>query len=347
MKKIIIAGNWSWDHCEKAFSDCLKFYNFHVIPFVIEQESLNKISQLIPTHFSTKVFEDKLMHLSLNERPDYIFLWNATHIGDKTISSLKKEGISIITYSNDDPYTRLNKPLSQTFLWRNFLNYIKYSDFHFVYRPINLIESKKYTTAKTFLLPSYFIPEIFSDLQLNIEDDSKFSCDIVFIGHYENDYRSEYIESIFDHGYKIKLFGTGWNEKAPERIRKKFGEINRLNQINYFKSLKASKICLAFLSKFNRDVYTRRCFEIPGSGNLLLCERTDFMKKFFIEDKEAVFFETKEEMLSKIEWLIADPELIEKISKAGQVRVNKDGHDIKSRVGYFVDLISEKSSQSL
>jgi hypothetical protein len=45
--------------------------------------------------------------------------------------------------------------------------------------------------------------------------------------------------------------------------------------------------------------------------------------------------------------LIADPELIEKISKAGQVRVNKDGHDIKSRVGYFVDLISEKSSQSL
>ena len=344
MKKIIVAGNWSWDHCEKAFSNYLQSFGLYVIPFIIEKESLNKISQLIPTHQSTKVFQDKLISLSLKEKPEYIFLWNATHISSKTVALLKKEGIKIITYSNDDPYIKSNKPLAQIFLWRNFLRYIKYSDFHFVYRPVNLTESKKYTKAKTYLLPPYFIPEIFSDLHLNMEDKKKFSSDIVFIGHYENDYRSEYIESIFDNGYEIKLFGTGWNEKAPLRIRKKFGEIERLNQINYFKSLKASKICLAFLSKFNRDVYTRRCFEIPGSGNLLLCERTDFMKKLFIEDKEAVFFETKEEMLKKIEWLISNPESIKEISKAGQERVNKDGHDIKSRVRYFIDLISEKSS---
>lgn len=342
MKKIIIAGDWSWDHCEKAFSNSLKSHGFDVIPFVFKKGSLNKISQLIPTNFSTKAFKNSLMALCLKEKPDYIFLWNATHISSRTITLLKNEGVKIITYSNDDPYTRQNKPLAQFFLWRYFLKYIEHSNFHFVYRPINLIESKKYTKSITHLLPPYFIPEVLSETQLSIEEKNRFSCDVVFIGHYENDYRSEYIESIYDNDIKIKVFGTGWNEKAPTRFKAKFGKIERLDQVNYFKSLNASKICLSFLSKWNRDVYTRRCFEIPASGNLLLCESNDVIKNFFIEDQEAVFFETKEEMLKKIEWLISNPHLIDKISKAGQERVNKDGHDIKSRVRYFIDLISEK-----
>ena len=39
MKKIIIAGNWSWDHCEKAFSSAIEDLNFEVIPFKINESS--------------------------------------------------------------------------------------------------------------------------------------------------------------------------------------------------------------------------------------------------------------------------------------------------------------------
>ena len=52
-------------------------------------------------------------------------------------------------------------------------------------------------------------------------------------------------------------------------------------------------------------------------------------------------------MLKKVKWLISNPPLIDKIAKAGKERVNKDGHDIKSRVGYFIDLISEKPTKRL
>ena len=40
MKKIILVGNWSWEHCEKAFSDNLKNFKFKVIPFVTQQTSI-------------------------------------------------------------------------------------------------------------------------------------------------------------------------------------------------------------------------------------------------------------------------------------------------------------------
>lgn len=346
MKKIILVGNWSWEHCEKAFSDNLKNFKFKVIPFVINNKHQSKLQQLIPVEILNKNLQKKLIKEAIKEKPEFIFLWNATHITPKTVKTLKNKGIKIITYSNDDPYKRDNKPLAQLFLWRNFLRYIKYSDFHFVYRPANILESKKYTQSSPNLLLPYFIPESFSNIELTVADKEKYACDIVFIGHYENDYRSRYLESIYDLGYCLKIFGTGW-EKSNKKIREKFGNIERLNQLDYFKSLNASKICLAFLSKFNRDVYTRRCFEIPGSGNLLLCERTSYMQKLFKEDHEAVFFDSEEEMLKKIEWLLSDPSLVSKIAAAGQKRSIRDGYDIRSRVSYFVDLISENSDESL
>ena len=132
MKKIILVGNWSWEHCEKAFSDNLKNFKFKVIPFVINNKHQSKLQQLIPVEILNKNLQKKLIKEAIKEKPEFIFLWNATHITPKTVKILKNKGIKIITYSNDDPYKRDNKPLAQLFLWRNFLRYIKYSDFHFV-----------------------------------------------------------------------------------------------------------------------------------------------------------------------------------------------------------------------
>tara|TARA_X000000368_G_scaffold392767_1_gene357840 strand:- start:20343 stop:21386 length:1044 start_codon:yes stop_codon:yes gene_type:complete len=347
MKKIIIVGNWSWDHCEKAFSDALEDLNFEVIPFKVNENSMHKILQLIPLNFFTKNLQSRLIKIAQDQNPDFIFFWNATHISHKTICNLKERGIKIISYSNDDPYINSNKPLAQKFIWKNFLKYICSSDFHFVYRPINIIESKEYTNSPIYLLPPYFIPHTFENIELDKDDIERFTCDIVFIGHYEDDIRAEYLESVYDLEMDIKLFGTGWNERAPKSFINKFGKTERLDQKNYFKCLKASKICLSFLSKYNRDVYTRRCFEITGSGNLLLCERNNYITSLFKEDKEAVFFSSKEEMLQKIKWLLSNPNTLEQIQKSGQRRAYLDGHDIKSRVAYFTNLITEKSYKSL
>ena len=77
-----------------------------------------------------------------------------------------------------------------------------------------------------------------------------------------------------------------------------------------------------FLSKMNRDVYTRRCFEIPAMKKLLLCERSEDMQEMFVEDKEAVFFSDKLELLEKVKWLLANPTIINDIAEAGFQRVS-------------------------
>jgi spore maturation protein CgeB len=55
------------------------------------------------------------------------------------------------------------------------------------------------------------------------------------------------------------------------------------------------------------------------------------MLALFKEDKEAVYFSDRYELLKKIEWLLSNPSKIEEIAEAGYKRLLDDGHDIRSR----------------
>jgi len=152
--------------------------------------------------------------------------------------------------------------------------------------------------------------------------------------------RLDCIEYLCENGIDLSLYGTGWNHlKGSKLIKKK--KIVSVYGKKYEETLASSKICLSFLSKMNRDVYTRRCFEIPAMKKLLLCERSEDMQEMFVEDKEAVFFSDKLELLEKVKWLLANPIIIDDIAEAGFQRVYDNKDDIDSRAHQFLDLIRE------
>jgi spore maturation protein CgeB len=89
---------------------------------------------------------------------------------------------------------------------------------------------------------------------------------------------------------------------------------------------------LAFLSVLNEDVYTRRNFEIPGMGGLMLSERTFELEKYFSEGKEAFFFSNKEELLEKVQLILADENLQQRVRFNAKNKSIEAGYDLDSRV---------------
>ncbi len=60
------------------------------------------------------------------------------------------------------------------------------------------------------ILMPYFIKK---DKDFNVPIKSiprNFHSDIVFAGHYEDDFRIEYLEDLILKGYNVKVFGGGW-----------------------------------------------------------------------------------------------------------------------------------------
>ena len=174
----------------------------------------------------------------------------------------------------------------------------------------------------------------------------EFNCDVVFAGHYEDDGRIEMLESICKSGYKLNLFGGGWN-RALNQLDKdspllELYPITPVTGDNYRYAICGAKVAMCFLSTLNNDTYTRRNFQIPAMKTAMLSEYSDDLSNLYKEDEEVMFFKNEEEMLNKLEILVNNNDLRESISRAGYERVYKDGNDVVSRMRMLLDIIMMK-----
>jgi len=275
-------------------------------------------------------------------RPDAIFVYRGTHIMGDSLRKIKDAlpATVLVGYNNDDPFSKAHSRL----LWRHFRDAIPRYDLMLAYRLQNIDDFRKAGAQQVELVRSWFIPERNRPVDLTPEERERFGCDVVFVGHYEADGRVEILEAIVADGYKLRLFGPGYDW---DPVLKKSKILHSLVPIQlvwgdqYNKALCGAKVALSFLSKLNRDTYTRRCFEIPATGTLLMSEYTEDLSSLFVEDIEAVFFKSKSEFIDKLRRYLADDPLRDRVAKAGYERVLKDHHDVVSRMRQVLALIED------
>jgi spore maturation protein CgeB len=176
-------------------------------------------------------------------------------------------------------------------------------------------------------------------VHLDFTDLARFECDVVFIGHFERDGRVEYLRALVEAGLHVRLFGTGWDSKKLGNLGQYFGEVTPLRGTEYRKALVASRLALCFLSRLNRDEYTRRCFEIPACGAVLLSERTTALERLFEDGREAVYFSSEVELVGRVKQLLLEPGRLSEIRTAGFERVRRDGHSVYDRMKEMLNII--------
>lgn len=274
--------------------------------------------------------------------PDVLFVYRGTHIGARTLEKIRKllPGCTLVGYNNDDPFA----PGHPTWLWRHFLKAIPHYDLMLAYRKANIPEFVSAGAKQVELLRSWFIPARNHPVEVSMDDTRDYGCDVVFIGHYEPDWRVACLEEVVRRGWNLRLYGPGYDwdpviRNSPE-LRDQI-PVQLLWGEDYNHALCSSRIALCFLSKLNRDTYTRRCFEIPATGTMMLAEYTDDLASLYLEGEEAEFFRSPAEMAEKIERYLADDTRRRKIAAGGQRRVHADGHDVDSRMRQVLTWVTD------
>lgn len=349
MQRLLIVGAWRWPQYEEAFGRALQGMGLTIIEFSTQRyfrSLFGRLQQRVPAGGpAVESLNRELVETVTKEKPDSVLFWRPTHILPSALAVINSLGILTISYNNDDPFgPRVNDkaPLSHHWLWRLYLATLPLYKMNFFYRSINCREALYYGASHADILLPYFLPWQDKPVSLTEDEMEKFGADICFVGHYEPDGRKELIVSILNAGVKVKLWGGEmWQKHLDRSSLQRIGKISLAEGADYTRALCGANICLGFLSKLNRDTYTRRCFEIPACGRLLLAERTDDLRNMFEEDKEACYFSSREELLEKIAWLLRDSEGRERIATAGLQRVWKDGHDVYGRARNFLDVIEK------
>jgi spore maturation protein CgeB len=344
--KILVAGDWHSNLHEDEVCNSLRrlghevfeFKWFHYFTFdPTRPHSVTSLSMRGQNKFVAgpliKLINKDFLEQVRNIQLDLIFVYRGTHITASTLKTIRQEFpfCKLIGYNNDDPFS----PSQSRYLWRHFMECIPFYDLILAYRHANLDDFKKAGARKVELMRSWYVPDrnypvVLSDFERQIYD-----CDVVFIGHFEPDQRLEYLESILSNGYRLRLFGPTKYWMKPLRqspFLKYLAPTRMVWGDDYNKALCGAKIALCFLSKLNRDTYTRRCFEIPATNTFLLSEYSDDLAKIYEEGVDVDFFRSKEEMIEKISYYIAQTDERMKIAKSGYNKVRLDRHDIDSRI---------------
>jgi spore maturation protein CgeB len=277
--------------------------------------------------------------------PDLVFVYRGTHLWPTTIDALRKPASTgaaptvVLGYNNDDPFA----PRQPASLWRHFLAAVPRYDAVLAYREHNLSEYRSAGARRVYWLRSWFMPARNHPVPLDADDKARFDCDVVFVGHHENDGRTEMLEAVATAGIDLKLFGPGYEWDAILARSKALRHLSPVRLVwgsEYNKALCGAKIALCFLSKLNRDTYTRRCFEIPASGALMLSEYTDDLASLYTPGVEADYFRDADELVAKLRLYLGDESLRARVAVAGERRVREDGHDVVSRMRALLDWVA-------
>ena len=351
--KILIVGGWEEVMYEKSFSDAFVDLGHEVIPFSWKPYFSSVLGRaeikLCFRGIKTMQFNKSLLECVKTHCPDVMLVWRGTNVTPGTLQYIKGTGVTHLSSYNHDDFTGPTEgapvPWHHKRLWRLFLQCVPLYDTHFVKRQSNVNHLHQLGAKRAFIMPMWFVPEVHSPVKLTEVDRERYETDVVFVGHYEPDGREQSIRALVSAGIKVKLWGGHyWSRAVLGDLYDNLAPIVPVKGQEYAKALCGAKVCLCFLSKLNRDTYTRRCFEIPACGKVMLAERTDDLMRFFVEDEEACFFSSTEELIYKARWLIDNPDIREQIAQAGLQRVWVDGHDVESRAKTFIEIVSSVSS---
>jgi len=138
--------------------------------------------------------------------------------------------------------------------------------------------------------------------------------EVVFVGHF-NKKRGKHVEAIKRN--RVSLWGQGWNRLSPSSYR--FHGVHRNSVFGQATASLHSNavVSLNVVGDLNMPGHNMRTFEIPASGGVMLSHFTSEQDAFFPEGEAAVYYRAPEELDHRIENMIFDKELRERIRRNG------------------------------
>jgi glycosyltransferase involved in cell wall biosynthesis len=191
-------------------------------------------------------------------------------------------------------------------------------------------------------LPHAYDPDVHRPRIPEPRDHNQYDCDVSFIGGWSRK-KAQTLEGLIARrpNIKLKIWGDRWQNLARTSPLRPFTAFHSILGPAYAMANSCSKICLALLQErmgraSSGDQITSRTFHIPACGGLLLHERSRDLLNIFTEDENCVCFNDVDELVSKVDALLADDGRRKSIAQRGRELV-ESAHSWDHRARTILD----------
>lgn len=298
----------------------------YFIPGLLRGRLIWKITRRIPyiRKQSNELLNEKIMELCRQHRPDFLFTGKGMNIKASTISKVKSMGIKTVTWFMENTYQKVY------FNWfsNNYQNY----DYVFTNDSYMFENFFNKSSAKLCNISMTINPDYYKVQSLSKKDIAKYSCDVCFVGAFDNR-REKILGKIKEiEGLNLKIFG--WKRWKKSVLAPLYH--GPLNLEGMAKLYRCAKICLnvngvgANAGPVLNGV-SLKTFEIPASGGFQLSDYRKDVDSLFKAGEEVEIYRSDEELIDKIKFYLDNEEARNKIAGAGHKRVLAD-HTLVKRV---------------
>ena len=308
--------------------------NNHIVETISDRSYL-KLSRSIMNPFSDiKKFNKKILNTLKNFSPNLLLIGHVFNINKDVFNYCKKNNIKICSWYIDS--------VSNEFLTKDkkqkFLSNLEFIDKCFITSSPKIFKKNKYFNKIKFI-PNPVDASI--DCLRNFQK-VNFSFDVFSaISHGQNrgvlkkgkfDEREKFIKEIIYNLPQLKFASFGMDNYEP------------IWGSNYYNYLSKSKMAINISRGSYQNLYSSdRISSLIGNGLLVFINKKTQFKKLFT-DKEVVFFNSKKDLISKINYFSLNDKIRIKFSKSAYNKYHKymNNKVISNYILNSVDLIKFK-----
>lgn len=292
--------------------------------------ALNKV---YPNYFYEPI-NKSLLEYTNGKHFDAIIVFKGLTLFPDTVRALKRYCKIVCCYNPDHPF-KFFMPGSGN---KNILSSISIYDLYISYSRRIVAELKASYNVEAFVLPFGFDDDVKPSDKPFAAAINKFS----FIGAYDKE-RCAILELL--QTPKLILFGDvkwGTRTSPVSKLRKLYAGKSLFDQ-DYVDAISTSDAVFNFLRQQNLEEgsHNMRSFEVPGYGGVLISTRTEEQLSFFEDGKEAIYFESIDELNDKLKFLEGKPDYIRKIKQNALARSIKSDYSYSHRSASLMAKIRE------
>ena len=281
-----------------------------------------------PLRRHTRRLREAALDAARATRPHLVFACKALEFDGNILEDIRRVSGAILVHWHPDDYrNRVNSS-------SDFAGAIKAYDVLVTPKTFNIAEFLEDGARRVEFVPYAYDP----DIHRPVPPRATPPCQVVFVGSFERE-RAGFLEQVAREGIDLEVWGGYWHrlpKRSPLRPHCRYREVLAEEMASAFAS---AQLSLGFLRKANRDLHTARTFEIPASGGVMLAERTDEQRAFFEEGKEALYFDSAEELVARIREYVGRPDDLMRIKTAALDRCRTGRYSYAERLHDLLSLI--------
>ena len=333
VKEMLMIGNFNAGSLESFFIEGFRkcgvvVHTYEMVnPFyaALNRHPANKLLFKVRPGIFYRDINTDLLEFLHKKYFEVIWVGKGMQLFPQTVEQLKPHCRVLCNYNADHPFSFYLSGSGNS----NVAQSIPYYDIHFSYSRSIVAQLKSKYNKEAFCIPFGYDATRKVVRQLPT---GEFSGKFLFIAAYDGD-RARYLNHL--KAAYLAIYGDPkWNTRNRLRpaVRQAY-QGRSLHKDEYVTALASASGILNLLRQQNilEGSHNMRTFEVPGYGGLLISQRTAEQSDYFEEGREAVFFDSPEELREKMDFMRKNPSEVEKMKQAAAARSVKDNYSYDER----------------